>query len=188
MYLKMGIALGMALMMAAPGIGPNQSTVPDQGTASKQENTYWGTEEEWFSKWGEFENVIIVPAKSTAEEMLEEVNGYRRSAGLKELTLSEDLTKVAQTKAEDMRDRQYFDHTSPTYGSPFDMMKKFGIGFRTAGENIAMGQESVEEVMVDWMLSPGHRANILNGKYTQLGVGYCTDASGNTYWVQMFIG
>ena len=182
LYLKMGIALGMALMMAAPGM------VPDQGKASNRENTNWVTEDEWLAEWGAGENVIILPAKSIAEDMLDEVNAYRRAAGLAELTLSEDLTKVAQTKAEDMRDRQYFDHTSPTYGSPFDMMKKFGIGFRTAGENIAMGQESVEEVMVDWMLSPGHRANILNGKYTKLGVGYCTDASGNTYWVQMFIG
>jgi uncharacterized protein YkwD len=65
------------------------------------------------------------------------------------------------------------------------MMKQFGISYKAAGENIAMGQRTPEEVVTAWMNSPGHRANILNANFTHLGVGYV--ASGN-YWTQMFIG
>ena len=129
-----------------------------------------------------------IPQNSISQEMLAQVNQQRRNAGLSELKLSQELTKVAEIKAEDMRDSGYFSHTSPNYGTPFDMMKEFGINYRTAGENIAKGQASVEAVMADWMNSEGHRANILNENFTHLGVGYCTDASGNSYWVQMFIG
>ena len=84
-----------------------------------------------------------------------------------------------------MKDNQYFSHTSPTYGSPFDMMKRFGIAYRTAGENIAMGYQTPEAVVDGWMNSDGHRANILNASFTQIGVGYVADGH---YWTQMFIG
>ena len=84
-----------------------------------------------------------------------------------------------------MQTKGYFSHTSPTYGSPFDMMKKFGITYRSAGENIAMGQRTPEEVVKAWMNSEGHRKNILNSSFTHIGVGHV--ASGN-YWTQMFIG
>ena len=84
-----------------------------------------------------------------------------------------------------MKENHYFNHTSPVYGSPFDMMKTFGISYRTAGENIAMGQRTPEEVVNAWMNSEGHRANILNASFTQIGMGYV--AEGN-YWTQMFIG
>ena len=93
------------------------------------------------------------------------------------------LNKVAQAKAADMAQNNYFDHNSPTYGSPFDMMKQFGVSYRTAGENIAMGQRSPQEVMEQWMNSQGHRQNILNGSFTKIGVGYV-----NGYWVQEFTG
>ncbi|MOA18351.1 Cysteine-rich secretory protein family protein [compost metagenome] len=82
-----------------------------------------------------------------------------------------------------MRTNNYFSHTSPTYGSPFDMMKSFGITYNAAGENIAMGQKTPEEVMKAWMNSPGHKANILNANFNYIGVGY-----DNNYWVQEFIG
>lgn len=111
------------------------------------------------------------------------VNQERAKNGLKPLTVNATLTKVAQTKAQDMYQNKYFSHTSPTYGSPFDMMKQFGVSYRSAGENIAMGQKTPQEVMNGWMNSPGHRANILNSSYTQIGVGYV-----NGYWVQEFIG
>ncbi|EBK2060154.1 hypothetical protein AAL85_25555, partial [Salmonella enterica subsp. enterica serovar Typhi] len=80
-------------------------------------------------------------------------------------------------------DNNYFSHTSPTYGSPFDMMKKFGIKFGYAGENIAMGQKTPAEVVNAWMNSEGHRANILNANYNLIGVGYY-----NGYWAQEFVG
>ena len=84
-----------------------------------------------------------------------------------------------------MKNKNYFDHNSPTYGSPFDMMKSFGISYTSAGENIAMGQTTPEQVVQAWMDSQGHRENIMNPSFTQIGVGYV--ASGN-YWTQMFIG
>jgi uncharacterized protein YkwD len=84
-----------------------------------------------------------------------------------------------------MQQNGYFDHTSPTYGTPFAMMQSLGISYRTAGENIAMGQSTPQAVVNAWMNSEGHRANILSTSYTQIGVGYV--ANGN-YWTQWFIG
>ena len=84
-----------------------------------------------------------------------------------------------------MADNRYFSHTSPTYGTPFQMIKAFGLSYRTAGENIAYGQRTPQQVVDGWMNSSGHRANILNAAYTQIGVGYV--AAGH-YWTQMFIG
>ena len=121
-------------------------------------------------------------------EVLNLVNKERKANGLKPLTLNKELSNVANIKSRDMIERGYFDHTSPTYGSPFDMMKKFNISYNTAGENIAMGQKTPSEVMNSWMNSSGHRANILNSTYTELGVGIQKDSNGTIYWTQMFIG
>lgn len=124
---------------------------------------------------------------SQAVEILNLVNQERKKAGVPALTLSEKLTSIANTKAKDMADNNYFSHTSPTYGSPFDMLKKFGVSYSYAGENIAAGQRSAQEVMNSWMNSSGHKANILNKNYTQLGVGYTTGGQYGTEWVQLFI-
>ena len=90
----------------------------------------------------------------------------------------------AREKSADMSKNKYFSHTSPTLGSPFDQMKANGIQYKAAAENIAMGQRTAAEVVKGWMESPGHRANIMNGTYTHIGIGY--DANGN-YWTQQFI-
>lgn len=119
-------------------------------------------------------------------QVLNLVNKHRRENGLKELTLNSNLSNVAQIKTNDMKSNNYFSHTSPTYGSPFDMIKQFGISYKTAGENIAKGQKTPEAVVNAWMNSEGHRANILNPNYTQMGLGYTAD--GTVYWCQMFIG
>lgn len=124
---------------------------------------------------------------SEAQAVLELVNAERSKQGLKELTLSKELTSIANTKAEDMAENNYFSHTSPTYGSPFQMLQKFGVSYTAAGENIAAGQQTAEAVMTDWMNSSGHRANILNKNYTQLGVGYVEGGTYGTEWVQLFI-
>lgn len=121
---------------------------------------------------------------SNTQQVIKLVNAERTKAGLKPLTENWELSRVAQYKAQDMHDRKYFDHTSPTYGDPFKMMKSFGISYKSAGENIAMGQKTPQEVMNAWMNSQGHRANILNSSYNQIGVGYVKDGS---YWVQQFI-
>ena len=133
--------------------------------------------------------VLTIPtddsyAKEFEAEVVRLVNIERKKAGLAELRHNWELSRVARYKSEDMRDKGYFSHTSPTYGSPFQMMKSFGISYRTAGENIAKGQTTPAAVVKGWMNSPGHRANILKSSFTEIGVGY---ASGN-YWTQMFIG
>jgi uncharacterized YkwD family protein len=119
------------------------------------------------------------------QKVVELTNQERAKNGLKPLALDTELSKVAREKSRDMQSKGYFSHTSPTYGSPFDMMKKFGITYRSAGENIAMGQRTPEEVVKAWMNSEGHRKNILGANYTHIGVGHV--ATGN-YWTQMFIG
>ena len=119
------------------------------------------------------------------KEVVELVNEIRRDYGLSPLKLNTKLSAVARLKSADMRDKGYFSHTSPTYGSPFDMIKSFGIKYKTAGENIAIGYKTPQAVVDGWMNSQGHRANILNSSFTEIGVGYVE--SGN-YWTQMFIG
>lgn len=123
-----------------------------------------------------------------AEAVLKLVNEERSKQGLKSLKLSNKLTQIANTKAQDMAVKNYFNHTSPTYGTPFEMLQHFGVSYRSAGENIAAGQKSPQEVMNAWMNSSGHRANILNSSYTELGVGYYSGGSYGTEWVQLFIG
>lgn len=122
-----------------------------------------------------------------AEMILKLVNQERSKAGVPALTLSTKLTDIANTKAKDMGDKNYFSHQSPTYGSPFDMLKHFGVSYTYAGENIAAGQKSAQEVMQSWMNSSGHKANILNKNYTQLGVGFYEGGQYGTEWVQLFI-
>ena len=124
-------------------------------------------------------------ASAYEAEVIRLVNKVRVENGLRPLAANWELSRVARFKSRDMRDNHYFSHTSPTYGSPFQMMRDFGLSFRTAGENIAYGQRTPQAVVDAWMNSSGHRANILNASYTQIGVGYV--AQGN-YWTQMFIG
>ncbi len=112
------------------------------------------------------------------------VNEIRVKNGLKPLAADWELSRVARYKSQDMKDNNYFSHTSPVYGSPFNMIKNFGISYRSAAENIAKGQRTPQAVVNAWMNSSGHRANILNPSYTKIGVGYV--AEGN-YWTQMFI-
>jgi len=126
-----------------------------------------------------------VTPDSVAAQVIQLVNQERKNNGLPALQSDNSLNKMANMKAQDMLSKNYFSHTSPTYGSPFDMMKQLGITYTSAGENIAEGQTSAQQVMTDWMNSPGHRANILNKSYTSIGVGHTTSKN---YWVQEFIG
>lgn len=121
------------------------------------------------------------------QEVVRLVNDERTKRGLKPLKMDPALSLVARDKSKDMRDRNYFSHTSPTYGSPFDMMKAYGITYRAAGENIAAGQTTAEEVVKSWMNSEGHRKNILSPEFTTIGVGYAKGGTYGHYWTQMFI-
>ncbi|MFZ3171198.1 MAG: CAP domain-containing protein [Carboxydocellales bacterium] len=115
------------------------------------------------------------------------VNIERGKAGLKPLVGDPLLGKGARAKSQDMADQGYFAHNSPKYGTPFEMMKSFGISYMTAGENIAAGQSTPEAVVAGWMNSPGHRANILNGNFGKIGVGYVSaNQNYHHYWTQWF--
>ncbi|MBH0169831.1 MAG: CAP domain-containing protein [Bacillota bacterium] len=128
-------------------------------------------------------------AELTAQEkqMLNLVNQEREKQGLPALKADPELTKVARVKAKDMIDNNYFDHNSPTYGSPFDMMKKFGVEYNTAGENLA-GNSSVDGAHTSLMNSQGHRENILKSEYTSVGIGVVDGGQYGKMFVQMFKG
>lgn len=134
--------------------------------------------------------VITIPQQNTQaitleNQVVELVNNERAARGLRPYTSNWQLARVARFKSEDMYRNNYFSHQSPTYGSPFDMMRSFGIRFTAAGENIAMGQTTAQGVMNSWMNSAGHRANILSNDFTEIGVGYFN--AGTPFWTQMFI-
>ncbi|HEY2421555.1 MAG TPA: SafA/ExsA family spore coat assembly protein [Neobacillus sp.] len=129
----------------------------------------------------------IDTVKSIENQVIQLTNQERAKNGLKALTPDWELSRVARYKAVDMRDKNYFSHTSPTYGDPFTMIKNFGISYRAAAENIAAGQVTPQEVVQAWMNSSGHRANILNAQYNYIGVGYTKGGSQRYYWVQQFI-
>jgi len=129
----------------------------------------------------------IDDVKTLENEVIKLVNAERSKRGLQTLTANWEVSRVARYKSQDMAKKGYFSHTSPTYGSPFAMMESFGIKYSAAGENIAKGQRTPQEVMNAWMNSAGHRSNILSPSYTQIGVGVAKDSAGRYYWTQMFI-
>ncbi len=129
----------------------------------------------------------IDDVKALEQKVIDLVNQQRAYNGLPALKANWEVCRVARYKSQDMIDKQYFAHQSPTYGSPFNMMENFGIRFSAAGENIAYGQRTPQEVMNSWINSPGHRSNILNQTYNQIGVGVAKASNGTFYWTQMFI-
>ena len=118
------------------------------------------------------------------QQVVELTNKERAKYGLSALAMDKPLMAAAREKSLDMQVNNYFSHTSPTYGSPFDRMKALGIAYRSAGENIAKGQTSAAQVVEAWMNSEGHRANILNKDFTHIGVGYVKQGH---VWTQQFI-
>ena len=122
---------------------------------------------------------------SYENEVIRLVNEIRTKNGLNTLKADWELSRVARYKSQDMKDNKYFSHTSPVYGTPFNMIKNFGISYKSAAENIAKGQTTPQAVVNAWMNSSGHRANILNASFKRIGVGYVKNGN---YWTQMFIG
>ena len=124
---------------------------------------------------------------SDEQETLNLINQERTKNGLKALTVDSEVQKVARIKAQEMVDKNYFSHTSPTYGSPFDMLKSFKISYQAAGENIA-GNSSNKAAVTAWMNSQGHRANILNQSFNYTGLGVIKGSKYGKIYVQLFIG
>jgi uncharacterized YkwD family protein len=125
--------------------------------------------------------------RSLETEVIRLVNAERAKAGRSALVENSKLSNVARIKSNDFIKNNYFSHTSPTYGTPFDMLRSFGITFTAAAENIARGPRTAAEAMNLWMNSSGHRANILNSTYNQIGVGVARDNKGSLFWTQIFI-
>lgn len=121
------------------------------------------------------------------QEVFDLINAKRVANGLSTLKIDDELQNVARIKAKDMVDNNYFSHNSPIYGSPFDMIKNFGIRYKTAGENIA-GNSSNSGAVNAWMNSEGHRANILNSSFNYTGIGVVKSPKYGKVYVQMFMG
>lgn len=121
-------------------------------------------------------------------DMLKQVNAQRAKNGQSALTLNQTLCASARVRAAEIAKDGCFSHIRPDDSGCFTAIS--GVSYRTAGENIAMGTwgyYGVDEIMDGWMNSEGHRANILNGDFSEVGFG-CVVVNGNGYWVQMFIG
>ncbi|MFC4077545.1 CAP domain-containing protein [Salinithrix halophila] len=121
------------------------------------------------------------------KKVVELVNQERQKNNLNPLAVDTELSKVARIKSEDMKEKDYFHHQSPTYGSPSDMLKRFNISFRYGGENLGSFYAAPEDIVAAWMYSPNHRKNILNPCYTHIGVGHVTGGHFAVYWTQLFI-
>ncbi|MEK5067172.1 CAP and S-layer homology domain-containing protein [Sporosarcina sp. FSL K6-1508] len=129
----------------------------------------------------------VIDSQDNALKTIDLVNKQRKQLDAKELIHDADLSAVAKAKAEDMAKNNYFDHKSPTYGTVDQMLNTFKYKWTAFGENIARGYIAPESVVKEWMITPTHRANIENKKFTHTGSGYATDAKGYTYWVNLFV-
>ncbi|MDD2568758.1 MAG: CAP domain-containing protein [Clostridia bacterium] len=121
-----------------------------------------------------------------AEQVLYYTNLERTKNGLSKLSAMSSLDAAAAKRAQEIV--KTFAHTRPNGSQCFTVLAEYDVSYRTAGENIAMGQPNAKSVVEAWMNSPGHKANILNSSFTKLGVGVYQSANGTMYWSQMFIG
>jgi len=119
------------------------------------------------------------------EKLFRLINEVRKQNGLAPLVLSNTLSKAANDKAADMVENNYFSHNSPVYGTPFEMMKMYGVNFSLAAENIA-GNQSAAGAAFSWTNSEEHLANILNSDYTATGIGVCVSPVYGKIFVQLF--
>lgn len=124
----------------------------------------------------------------TTAEVVRLTNRERAGAGLRQLAVDPALTRAAQAHSADMVARDFYAHTDPDGGKPWDRAAAAGAARRTVGENIACGQRSAADVVEGWMNSPGHRANILKAEFTHIGVGLAGGGRAGTYWTQLFGG
>lgn len=128
-------------------------------------------------------------ASGKEQEMVSYINQARSSAGLPPLQLNSSLTTAARAKSKDMAVNNYFSHTSPTYGSFTSLLARYGIRYRAAAENIAWNSNgSVRSAHNSLMNSTGHRNNIMNRSYQQIGVGIYVRSDGRHYYTQLFVG
>jgi len=128
-----------------------------------------------------------VQGSQNEEYVLKLINEYREKNGVSKLTMGTKLIKMARLKAQDMVNKEYFSHTSPTYGSPFNMMKNYGLSYKVAGENIA-GNPNLEGAVNSWINSSTHRENLLSKSYNYVGIGISKSSIYGYIVVAMFAG
>ena len=139
------------------------------------------------SSTGSNQNIQTSTMNADEKEVFNLINQQRTNNGLQALKTDDEVQRVARIKAQDMVDNNYFSHQSPTYGSPFDMLKSFKISYKSAGENIAANSSNSGAVNA-WMNSSGHKANILNSNFNYTGIGVVSSTKYGKMFVQIFIG
>lgn len=130
------------------------------------------------------ENAIL---SGEEQEVLNLINIERQKEGLSELKASSELQEVAKLKAEDLVNNNYFSHTSPILGTPFEMLKNEGVMYKYAGENLAGNETGVKAVKA-WMNSPAHKDNILDSDYEYTGIAVVDSEVYGKVYVQLFLG
>lgn len=135
--------------------------------------------------------VMLAPPASSAPSasaLVELTNVERRRAGLTTLRTNEQLTQAAQIQAKQLMAEGRLAHDLPDARYPrlLDRLSAVKYEWQAAGENIAFGQRDAAQAMAGWMKSRGHRANILNGTFTEMGVAQIAGRNGRPYWVQVF--
>ncbi|MDF2591658.1 MAG: uncharacterized protein K0S75_1124 [Clostridia bacterium] len=137
------------------------------------------------------EGTIISPAASVFTDQHSRIlmlaNAERAKIGIQPLKLNSALCKLAESKSQEMVERNYFSHQSPDRGSAFDMMRSNGINYTVAGENLAIVQNA-DHAHIAWMNSKTHKENILNPNFTEIGIGICSKGNNSYVCTQMFIG
>lgn len=129
----------------------------------------------------------LYSAENYQNKILKYVNKERKAQKLAPLVMNEKLNKIAIIKAADMAKEEKLSHDSKKFGMTFNLIKKKNIKFKSAAENIARWHDTPEFVMERWMKSKGHKDNILNKNYNEIGIGKAVDKDGKNYWVQIFI-
>lgn len=131
---------------------------------------------------GHYTTAFLSAQEQTAGNLL---NSDRARYGLSPLEIDPELCRIARVKSQDMRDNQYFAHTSPTYGDVRSMLRTFGYAYGAASENIAH-HATIEKAQAAFLSSPGHRKNVMSAIYTKVGLGVALDAQGYVYLTQIF--
>lgn len=177
----LGGILAVGLIAALAGHGGHS----DKSSAASSSTGVTGTSGQ-SSKTTTTTNTSTKGSSSEVQQALSLLNSDRAKSGLPALTLNSSLSNLGDAYAQDMINRNFFSHYNPEGQSPFDRMKAAGIGYTYAGENLAINTD-VAAAETAFMNSSGHRANILNQNYTQVGLGVRHDAKGSVYVVQEFI-
>jgi len=115
------------------------------------------------------------------------INSERQAIDIPPIAVNWEVSRLARYKSEEMKTHQMFTHESLLYGDPAELLTRFNVPFAKIGANIAMGQETPQEVLESWLSSPGHMANIVNPSFTSAGVGYSCDDNGISFWTLILV-